>query len=280
MEKPDHYERLARVELFRRRWSLRRIPDLAVHRRIKVPPAWAEANPREPQSSYLYDLVADAAELSSGMTFLDAGCGFGSQVVRLESTRNAHGVGISTSPTQVNRANRLIRQRGCGGKCAVRLGSFDEPLSGHFDAVTAVESLIHAKDIARTISSLASVLREGGVMVIIDDLWQTTPSSLPEFVVKGWSIHSPLTASILQDALVNGGICVSKTWDMTGSVKTINPVLQSQLARMLSAISRIKPFSQRPLVDFYRAQIFRQGAMLAGDLRYTMLVGYKQSESA
>jgi hypothetical protein len=83
MPRHDRYERLASLELLRRGSRRAFEPDLAIHRRLKVPMGWVAANQGVPNSSYLYDLLLAPLCLSSAPHVLDAGCGFGAGLVRV-----------------------------------------------------------------------------------------------------------------------------------------------------------------------------------------------------
>lgn len=96
----------------------------------------------------------------SGMRLLDAGCGTGALSVEA-ARRGAEVVAIDISATLVNlAAERLPRdlgQNGTGGRIDFRVGDMLDPALGRFDAVVAMDSLIHYEtdDIARALAALA-----------------------------------------------------------------------------------------------------------------------------
>ncbi len=101
----------------------------------------------------------------SGLRLLDAGCGTGALSVEA-ARRGAEVVAIDISATLVNlAAERLPRDLG-RGRIDFRVGDMLDPALGRFDAVVAMDSLIHYEtaDIARALAALAP--RVSGPMLI------------------------------------------------------------------------------------------------------------------
>jgi magnesium-protoporphyrin O-methyltransferase len=101
----------------------------------------------------------------SGLRLLDAGCGTGALAVEA-ARRGAEVVAIDISATLVKlAAERLPRDLG-RGRIDFRVGDMLDPTLGRFDAVVAMDSLIHYEtaDIARALAALAP--RISGPMLI------------------------------------------------------------------------------------------------------------------
>ncbi len=89
-----------------------------------------------------------------GARVLDAGCGTGAMALEL-AARGAEVVAVDISPTLIGLA-RERAPRG-GGRVEFTVGDMLDPRLGRFDAVVAMDSLIHyeGRDIARALATLA-----------------------------------------------------------------------------------------------------------------------------
>ena len=101
---------------------------------------------------------------------LDAGCGFGGTIFHWQRRIGGRYDGLTLSQVQLGVAQREARRRGIEASCRFHLQSYDAALERDFDAVVAIESLIHSADLHRTVRNLASALRPGGVLLILDDM--------------------------------------------------------------------------------------------------------------
>lgn len=92
----------------------------------------------------------------SGWRILDAGCGAGAMSVELAS-RGADVLGIDLSPEIVRFASDTLPQINGGGRVILTSGDMLSPDLGRFDAVVAMDSVIHyrAADAVKAISALA-----------------------------------------------------------------------------------------------------------------------------
>jgi SAM-dependent methyltransferase len=268
----DHYERMAKLELARRHVSWGPV-DLAIHRRMAVPPGWKVDNPHEPQSSYLYDYVADVARLPPNVRILDLGCGFGAGMLRLGRTLEATGIGITTSATQVAHGNHVLASAGLD-QSELLEKSLDAPTSGAFGAAIAIESLVHAKDLHATLQHVANALVPGGVLVVVDDLWGDQIPQVPEAVLGGWGIARPTKLNELLVALNEARLHVTICDDITSKVKLIDPLLR-RLATLALRRAAVAKSGRSVVISFYAAQVYLQEAMSRGELRYQIVVAHR-----
>ncbi len=109
----------------------------------------------------LFGAVLDAARVTSGTRLLDAGCGAG-LLALLASLRGAQVAALDAAPGLL----AIVRQRLPGAE--VREGDLESlPFAdASFDAVTAVNSLFYAADMAAAMRELARVTRPGGRVVV------------------------------------------------------------------------------------------------------------------
>lgn len=91
----------------------------------------------------------------SGQRILDAGCGTGASAVEL-AARGAHVVAVDLS-TQLVELARERAPQDLPGTIDFRVGDMLDPALGRFDAVLAMDSLIHYRpdDIVRVLAALA-----------------------------------------------------------------------------------------------------------------------------
>ena len=104
----------------------------------------------------------------SGMRLLDAGAGTGALAIEA-ARRGARVVAVDVSPTLVG----LARERAAGLPIDFRVGDMLDPALGSFDAVVAMDSLIHYNraDIVAAVAALSA--RAGTV------LFTVAPRTLP-----------------------------------------------------------------------------------------------------
>jgi O-methyltransferase StaMB len=118
----------------------------------------------------LTDLMTDQLQLRPGDHLLDLGCGVGTPGVRTALRHDVRVTGISVSAAQIQRANALAARRGVADRVHFELrdamqAGF-EPES--FDAVLALESIIHMPDRGAVLAMVSRALKPGGRLVLTD----------------------------------------------------------------------------------------------------------------
>jgi len=115
----------------------------------------------EPVVLPLYGAVLDAAHVTAGTRLLDAGCGAGLLAV-LASLRGAQVIAFDASAPLL----AIVRKR--LPSADVREGELEAlPFDADsFDAVTAVNSVFYASDMAAAMRELSRVVRPGGRVVV------------------------------------------------------------------------------------------------------------------
>ncbi|RUL99329.1 SAM-dependent methyltransferase [Rhizobium chutanense] len=84
------------------------------------------------------DHIREKLQLSGGERILEVGCGWGSFALDLITSSNAHVVGITLSPSQLNWANDLIATVDQGSQVELRLQDYRE-VYGQFDRIVSIE---------------------------------------------------------------------------------------------------------------------------------------------
>jgi cyclopropane fatty-acyl-phospholipid synthase-like methyltransferase len=132
--------------------------------------AGAEHVPMGAATDRLTDLVAERLALRPGHRVLDVGCGNGFPAVRIAETHDVHVTGITVSQQEVARAAGLAAESEAQDRLSFRLADaagLPDDL-GTFDAVFAIESLLHLSDQAAALTRLRRFVRPGGRLVVAD----------------------------------------------------------------------------------------------------------------
>lgn len=144
----------------------------------------------------LTDMMSERLAVGPGDRVLDMGCGLGAPARRLAGTTGAEVVGIATSPKLVARARELAAEAGEEHLVTFEVAdAADLPYAeGFFDAVVAIESLVHMADRATVFRETARVLRPGGRFVLTDCVEKATPTQEELEVVEEYrkfALNSP-----------------------------------------------------------------------------------------
>ncbi len=167
----------------------------------------AKAHPRTPypihktlnfgtenQWKDVYDWIFDNVRLPRSGRILDVGCGVGYGSFYLCAKTDCTSLGISLSESEIQIAREIANHRAEGNRCAFLVQSFDQPLEEKFDLIIAVESLIHAEDLPKTLMSLMQMLKVGGKCLIISDIFRdSAPSYFLKHLQLDWYLKSAWT---------------------------------------------------------------------------------------
>ena len=120
-------------------------------------------------------------------TILDVGCGGGRTVSKLAAMAAQGKVyGIDYSPTSVAVATRINRKEINQGRVEIREASVSQlPFSdNYFDLITAVETHFWWPDIPAGMREIFRVLKPGGKLIIIAEVFQGATSKIAAMVEK------------------------------------------------------------------------------------------------
>ncbi|TWF93879.1 methyltransferase domain-containing protein [Saccharopolyspora dendranthemae] len=118
----------------------------------------------------LTDMVIDRLRVDERHHVLDVGCGIGGPALRTARRTGARVTGITVSEAQVEPAKALARSEDTAGLLDFQLAdalSLPFP-DGSFDAVFALESMMHMPDRQQVLGEISRVLRPGGRLVLTD----------------------------------------------------------------------------------------------------------------
>jgi SAM-dependent methyltransferase len=216
---------------------------------------------------------------------IDAGCGVGGTIFYLHARLGGQYDGLTLSPVQCARATREARRRGVAEHCRFHVRSYAgalNDLAPHgVDLAVAIESLAHAVDPAAAIAQLASILRVGGRLAIIDDVPSDTVAWHDEDFVgfrAGWSCPAVARASGLNEAITAAGLRMQHDEDLT-------PLVSVRLPEQLDRLVRSNRRWRRWLGETPPGAVVRSlhgGLMLErlycrGLMRYRFLIALKES---
>ena len=144
--------------------------SIPMHKPVFVPVEDLHSTAGQEPVEDLDDLAYRWAELPENPAVLDAGCGFGATLFRWNQKKAGQYTGYSTSPYQLKIAHQTARRLGVEENCRFQLRSYEEEITEKFDAIIAIEALIHATDLKKVLMNFNRALKPGGRLIIIDDM--------------------------------------------------------------------------------------------------------------
>lgn len=136
---------------------------------------WDETTRRHGQSLInMNKQVAEPLKLKPGVRVLDAGCGVGGSSMWLAETYGVEVVGLTLSPTQVKRGNKIAARRGLADLVSIQLGDYTETglPDDSFDIVWTQEAVCYAPDKRDFLREALRVLKPGG-QIGVEDVFRT-----------------------------------------------------------------------------------------------------------
>jgi ubiquinone/menaquinone biosynthesis C-methylase UbiE len=114
--------------------------------------------------------VVDALGLRPGERVLDAGCGLGLPALDVAEATGAHVTGVTVSQAEVDAATKRAAEARMQEQVRYQRADFMAlPFpDASFDAVLAMESLVHAPDLDEALRELHRVLRPGGRVGLVE----------------------------------------------------------------------------------------------------------------
>jgi len=270
-EVAKYYRWLDRLEWMRQMRGRTGNAAQPVHRALRDP----DGGP--PSPLVLHRLMLNGLTLPPSPRVLDAGCGYGASMLDMAPELGGDWLGISLSEVQVKRGMAEVAARGLAGRLRLAVASYDAPITGEFDWIFGIESLIHSPDPMATIGNLAQALAPGGALMVVDDMPEEglSPQQAADVALfkRCWRCPvAPSRAGWLR-AFAAAGLVLSHETDFTAL--TI-PRPAAELAPMMAARARQARW-KRLLGLGYRSEADLGGMMLetllaSGVIRYRMLV--------
>jgi len=156
------------------------------------------------------EMVCTKLALKPGMRVLDIGCGWGSFAIHAAERHGVKVVGITLSPPQVERGQRMAAERGLTDSVDLRVADYRELADEPFDAVASIGMVEHvganqvdvyARQVARLVKPGGRILNHG-----IARLRHTDAEAGPFSERYVFPDAAPLHLSRIQLALERAGI--------------------------------------------------------------------------
>jgi len=248
---------------------------LTVHRHLR-------ADDGTVSGDVLHARVLDAVIATGGAPadVLDAGCGLGGTTFYLQARLGGRYTGITLSDTQCARATAEAAGRGLAAQCRFAVRDYDADLTDLLptgvNLIVAIESLAHAPDPAATIARLASRLRPGGRLLLVDDVprdtlaWEDRDFS---GFRAGWLCPAVATDAALTAAVAAAGLTVCHDEDLTPRMTTRRRASREVLTA-LSGVGRVllAPTPARVLMGALHGGLMLERLYARGVVRYRLVV--------
>lgn len=219
--------------------------DLTMHKALRIPDEFTAEYGGGGQRLYIVDRALDAAGLPPSPTVLDAGCGFGGTIFRWRERMSGTYDGLTLSRVQCKVARQEARRRGVDESCRFHLRSYDEPIAGRYDAVVAIEALIHSRNFPRTVGNLASSLKPGGKLAIAEDILLDEAAGDRDLIVmrRHWGLSEVADDSAYRAAFAANGLSILHDADYSHGFQTSPPENITRLEARYRMIRNLLPFS-------------------------------------
>jgi tocopherol O-methyltransferase len=186
---------------------------------------------KEQAQLQLMEHLAELANIQTGSTVLDIGCGFGGSSIYLAQKYKARATGITISPVQVEMARKAATAEHLDARFLLMdAEAMDFPQQ--FDLLWSVESISHYHDHRSFFANAARFLKPGGVFALTDWFKKTglSPAQERKFIEpieRGMFIELETMADY-ESHLVASGLQIvhrqdlsrqcAKSWDLALNV--------------------------------------------------------------
>lgn len=275
---PDFYDWLSRYVQFSNWVAYRdRYAAFTMHKRLRVPAGSGSHSGPTAGLEYVNDHLLEVAGLPPEPHVLDAGCGFGGTAFHWQSRIGGRYDGLTLSRVQRGIAQREAERRGVAGVCRFHLQSYDAALPADFDAVVAIESLIHSADLAWTIPNLAKALRPGGLLLILDDMATGALDRLrpaeAALLARHWGCAHYPSEEDYRDGLARAGLTLLHEEDLSGLMLPRDEEVLDRLEKTYARVHRAIPLPPvRMVVSAFLGGIALERLHGSGEVHYRLFV--------
>jgi len=225
--------------------------SLNAHKRLKIPAGQRTNYRKNGDAAYLNDLLLDLVELPEHPYILDAGCGFGGMIFHWFERTGGRYDGYTLSRVQQQVAQKAATKKGLSEVCRFYLRDYNDPIEEKYDAILAVESLIHSSDLKVSIQNLSRSLKSGGQLIIVDDVFENSEAKSNihfQSLMKYWLLNNIWTESDYLEAIKKSGMAPRNKLDLTPQVNLLD---EEKVERYISLFNRLIKFIPISLIKSY-----------------------------
>lgn len=283
-EIPAYYDWLSRYVQIANWLAYRdRFASFTMHKRLSAPQGTEADRERVAGLEHVNNRLLEAANLPESPRVLDAGCGFGGTIFHWHSRVGGTYDGLTLSRVQLRVAEREARRRGIDKKCRFHLQSYDSPVAETYDAVVAIESMIHSPDVRKTIPNLAKSLRPGGVMLVLDDMAESdidveAPDEARLLRIH-WGCARYARHEDYRKAMENANLTIVDEDDFTDQVQPRKTEVLDKLEATYERLYKVMRLtSARTVLSAYLGGLALERLYLKGKVHYRLFVARKPAD--
>jgi ubiquinone/menaquinone biosynthesis C-methylase UbiE len=228
----------------------------------------------------LTDMMVERLGVGPGRRVLDLGCGLGAPAVRMAEATGASVLGVATSPSLVAEATARAERAGLAGRVTFEVAdAVDLPFAdGSFDAVLAIESIVHMPDLPAVFGQVGRVLRPGGRFVLTD-FFATAPLAGVRLTVAEAYRRLSLNAEVLlveqyPPLLRAAGLRLTEYLDITRQTNRHHQEMVNAVRRQRAELD---PVYGREMLDTF-VSVF-EDCLAVGEPGYLLLTAERVPEA-
>jgi cyclopropane-fatty-acyl-phospholipid synthase len=203
--------------------------------------------------------VARQLGIAGGERVLDIGCGWGSLVLFMAQEFACHTVGVTPSLPQAEYIRAEAERMGVGDLVTLEIGSFaDTDLTGRFDAVTMLGSIVHMPNRTAVLAKAYQLLRRGGALYLSESCFRDQ-ATYQEFSrrpgtkqvteeIFGFADMVPL--SMLVEAVETAGFSLAGLTDLTPHYYRTIEEWERRAEAARDRIELVEPGMSGPLIQY------------------------------
>ncbi|GAA0389450.1 hypothetical protein GCM10009541_35680 [Micromonospora gifhornensis] len=225
----------------------------AIHRGVWTPDVGNAAQAMDTVNRLMIERLSGHVPSGTAQV-LDLGCGVGGTMVRLAQEVDGFISGVTISRVQAEIAAKRFAREGLTDRCQVICADFAElPAEPHYDAMVAVEAVVHSPSLEKLLPSLVDRLRPGGRLILCDD-WMTDKDRgmaarercLDQFRA-GWRVGSLHTVAELGAMAERAGLHLVEDLDLTAYLHLGRP--RDRLIKVTVGATAVVPRLRDRLVE-------------------------------